>query len=227
MKKRHTDNCKLIDDDTRYPAREAFELVGRGKAPKFDESVDVAIRLGIDPKKSDQMVRGSVRLPNGLGKNVRVVVFAKGDKVQEAEAAGAEHVGADELIEKISKGWFDFDKAVATPDMMGAVSKIGKLLGPRGLMPNPKLGTVTTEVGKAVEEVKAGRVEFRVEKGAIVHAPLGRRSFGAEKLEQNFAALVDAIVRAKPAAAKGHYLKGISVSTTMGPGIAIDTAGLQ
>jgi large subunit ribosomal protein L1 len=191
---------------------------------KFDETVDVAVRLGVDPRHADQMVRGTVVLPNGLGKDVRVVVFAKGEKEKEAQEAGAEHVGNEELIDRIKEGWFDFDKAIATPDMMGAVGKIGKLLGPRGLMPNAKTGTVTFDVGRAVKELKAGKIDFRVEKAGIVHAPLGKVSFGPEKLLQNLTAFLETIVRLKPSSSKGTYLKAIAISTTMGPGIKLDTA---
>jgi large subunit ribosomal protein L1 len=189
---------------------------------KFDETVDVAVRLGVDPRHADQMVRGAVVLPNGLGKDVRVLVFAKGEKDREAREAGADHVGAEDLVAKIQEGWFDFDTAIATPDMMGVVGKIGKLLGPRGLMPNPKVGTVTFEIERAIKESKAGKVEFRVEKAGIVHAPVGKVSFEADKLKENVLALVDALVKAKPTAAKGNYLRKISISSTMGPGIMLD-----
>jgi large subunit ribosomal protein L1 len=189
---------------------------------KFDETVDVAVRLGVDPRRADQMVRGAVVLPNGLGKDVRVLVFAKGEKDREAREAGADHVGAEDLVAKIQEGWFDFDTAIATPDMMGVVGKIGKLLGPRGLMPNPKVGTVTFEIERAIKESKAGKVEFRVEKAGIVHAPVGKVSFESDKLKENVLALVDALVKAKPTAAKGNYLKKISISSTMGPGIMLD-----
>lgn len=191
---------------------------------KFDETVDVAVKLGVDPRHADQMVRGTVVLPNGIGKEVKVLVFAKGEKEKEAQDAGADFVGNEDLIEKIKEGWFDFDKAVATPDMMGSVGKIGKLLGPRGLMPNAKTGTVTFEVAKAIQELKAGKIDFRVQKAGILHAPVGKVSFGAEKLVQNIAAFLDTVIRLKPASSKGTYLKGIAVSTTMGPGIKIDTA---
>ena len=190
---------------------------------KFDETVDVAVRLGVDPRHADQMVRGTVVLPNGLGKEVRVLVFAKGEKEKEAKDAGADYVGNEDLVEKIKEGWFDFDKAVATPDVMGSVGKIGRLLGPRGLMPNAKTGSVTFDVAKAVQELKAGKIDFRVEKAGIVHAPMGKVSFGAEKLIENLAAFLDTLVKMKPTSSKGVYLKGIAVSTTMGPGIKIDT----
>jgi len=194
---------------------------------KFDETVDVVVRLGVDPRHADQMVRGTVVLPNGLGKEVKVLVFAKGEKEKEALNADADFVGSDELIEKIKKGWFGFDKAVATPDIMGSVGKIGKLLGPRGLMPNAKTGTITFDVAKAVNELKAGKIDFRAEKAGIVHAPMGKVSFGVEKIVQNMAAFLETIIRLKPVSSKGTYLKGIAVSTTMGPGIKIDTANVK
>ena len=194
---------------------------------KFDETVDVAVRLSVDPRHADQMVRGSVILPNGLGKKVTVLVFAKGEKESEAQEAGADFVGNDDLIEKIKGGWFGFDKAVATPDIMGSVGKIGKLLGPRGLMPNAKTGTVTFDVARAIQELKAGKIDFRVEKAGIVHAPMGKVSFGVDKILQNLTAFLETIVRLKPASSKGTYLKGIAVSTTMGPGIKIDTSSLK
>ncbi|MDJ0816433.1 MAG: 50S ribosomal protein L1 [Desulfobacterales bacterium] len=191
---------------------------------KFDESVDVAVRLGVDPRHADQMVRGSVVLPNGTGKTIKILVFAKGEKEKEAQEAGADFVGNDDLIEKIKGGWFGFDKAVATPDMMGTVGKIGKLLGPRGLMPNAKTGTVTFDLVRAISELKAGKIDFRVEKAGIVHAPMGRVSFGVEKIVQNITAFIETILRLKPASSKGTYLKGIALSTTMGPGVRIDAA---
>jgi len=211
-----------VDRSTVYPLKTAVEVVKDTAYAKFDETVDVAVKLGVDPRHADQMVRGAVVLPNGLGKNVRVLVFAKGEKEKEALDAGADYVGADDLVAKIQEGWFEFDTAIATPDMMGVVGKIGKLLGPRGLMPNPKVGTVTFEVGRAVKESKAGKVEFRVEKAGIVHAPIGKVSFDAEKLQGNLVALVEALVKAKPSAAKGTYIKKISLSSTMGPGINLD-----
>ncbi len=194
---------------------------------KFDETIDVAVRLGVDPRHADQMIRGTVILPNGLGKQVSVLVFAKGEKETEAQEAGADFVGNDELIEKIREGWFGFDKAVATPDIMGSVGKIGKLLGPRGLMPNAKTGTVTFDVARAVQELKAGKIEFRVEKAGIIHAPMGKVSFGVDKIFQNVTAFLETIVRLKPASSKGTYLKGIAVSTTMGPGIKIDISSIK
>jgi large subunit ribosomal protein L1 len=209
-----------------YPLEEALRLVKESSYTKFDESVDLAINLGIDPRKSDQMVKGSVVLPHGIGKKVRVLVFAKGEKEKEAEEAGADIVGAEDLVEKITKGWLDFDKAVATPDIMGLVGKLGKILGPRGLMPNPKLGTVTFDIAKAVKEIKAGKVEYRAEKAGIVHIPIGRVSFDMQKLFDNAMTIVDSILKAKPATSKGRYLKKVSVSSTMGLGIAVDVASL-
>ena len=191
---------------------------------KFDETVDVAVRLGVDPRHADQMVRGTVILPNGTGKEVKILVFAKGEKEKEALDAGADFVGNDDLVEKIKGGWFGFDKAIATPDMLGTVGKIGKLLGPRGLMPNAKTGTVTFEVARAVNELKAGKIDFRVEKAGIVHVPMGKVSFGVEKIIQNIAAFIETILRLKPASSKGTYLRGIAISTTMGPGVKVDTA---
>jgi len=216
-----------IDPEKAYQVEDAFELIEDLKAASFDETVDVALRLGVDPRKSDQMVRGTVVLPHGTGKSVRVAVFAKGDKEKEAHEAGADAVGAEDLIEKIQGGWLDFDKAIATPDMMGQVSKLGKVLGPRGMMPNPKLGTVTMDIAKAVNEVKGGKVEFKVDKGANVHCPIGKLSFGKDKLRENFMALLNEIKKAKPDAAKGTYLKNLVVSTTMGPGIKLDPAALR
>jgi large subunit ribosomal protein L1 len=207
-----------------YPAHEAVEQVKQAAFAKFDESVDIAVRLGVDPKHADQIVRGTVSLPNGTGKTVRVLAITSGDKAKEAEAAGADFVGTD-YIQKIKDGWLDCDVIVATPDVMGQLGALGKILGPRGLMPNPKAGTVTMDVGRAVKELKAGKIEFRVDKAGIVHAPIGKKSFTAEALEQNLQAFMDAIVRAKPAAAKGHYVRSVTVSSTMGPGVALDPAG--
>ena len=211
-----------VESGKRYSLKEAIELVVTTSKAKFDETVDGAIRLGVNPAHADQMVRGSVVLPHGLGKSVRVLVFAKGEKEKEALEAGADVVGADDIIEKIKAGWLDFDRVVATPDMMGSVGKLGKILGPRGLMPNPKVGTVTFDVAKAVQELKAWKVEFRVEKAGIVHSPLGKVSFGPEKLQENTLALIETIVKLKPASSKGTYLRSISISTTMGPGVKID-----
>ncbi|SFN11491.1 50S ribosomal protein L1 [Thermodesulforhabdus norvegica] len=212
-----------VDPTRRYSFEEAVKLALECSYANFDETVDIAVRLGVDPRHADQMVRGSVVLPNGLGRQVRVLVFAKGEKVQEALDAGADYAGGEEYIEKIQKeGWLEFDKTVATPDMMGAVGKIGKILGPRGLMPNAKLGTVTFDVARAVKEIKAGKLDFRVDKAGIVHAPMGKVSFGPEKLLQNMAAFIDTLIRLKPAASKGTYIRGVAVSTTMGPGIKVD-----
>jgi large subunit ribosomal protein L1 len=222
--KKYLEAAKLIDRAKLYDPAEALELVKKTASAKFDESVEVSIRLGVDPRHADQQVRGAVSLPAGTGKNVRVVVFAKGDKAKEAEAAGADVVGAEDLVTKIQEGWLDFDVAVATPDMMGAVGKLGRVLGPRGLMPNPKTGTVTFDVANAVKEIKAGKVEYRTDKAGIVGAAIGKASFDVEKLAMNFKAFMDAIVRAKPATAKGVYLKSITLSTTMGPGIKVNPA---
>ncbi len=211
-----------VDRSKSYPLTDGLELVKSAAFAKFDETVDVVVKLGVDPRHADQMVRGAVVLPNGLGKDVRVLVFAKGEKEREAREAGADFVGADDLVAKIQGGWFDFDTAIATPDMMGVVGKIGKLLGPRGLMPNPKVGTVTFDLARAVKESKSGKVEFRVEKAGIVHAPVGKVSFTAETLRQNIIALVEALQKAKPSAAKGTYMKKVCVSSTMGPGVSID-----
>ncbi|MDU0460820.1 MAG: 50S ribosomal protein L1 [Geobacteraceae bacterium] len=220
--KKHSEAMSKIDRSKLYPLGTALDVVKQAAYAKFDETVEVAVRLGVDPRHADQMVRGAVVLPNGLGKEVRVLVFAKGEKEKEALEAGADFVGADDLVAKIQAGWFDFDTAIATPDMMGVVGKIGKLLGPRGLMPNPKVGTVTFEVGRAVKESKAGKVEFRVEKAGIIHAPVGKVSFGADMLKGNLLALVEALVKAKPSAAKGTYIKKISLSSTMGAGVNLD-----
>jgi len=211
-----------VDRNKRYELEEGVKLLLQTAYAKFDEGVDLAIRLGVDPKKADQMVRGTAVLPHGTGKKVRVLVFAKGQKEKEALDAGADVVGAEDLIEKISKGWLEFDKAVATPDMMGLVSKLGKILGPRGLMPNPKVGTVTFDLEKAVREIKAGKVEFKVEKAGVVHVPVGKVSFGQGQLLENTRALLEVILRAKPPTSKGIYLRSIALSTTMGPGIKID-----
>src|SRR5947209_2521382 len=227
--KRYRQAAAKIDRARRYPLDEAIQvLVTTEGVTKFDETVELAVKLGVDPRQADQNVRGTVVLPHGRGKAVRVVVFARGEKAQEASDAGADHVGAEELAKKIQdEQWLEFDTAIATPDMMGAVGRLGKIFGPRGLMPNPKVGTVTFEVGKAVREVKAGKVEFRVEKAGIVHVPIGKRSFGAEKLLANAQALLTSLLRAKPASAKGHYMQSVAVSTTMGPGIRIDPATVR
>ncbi len=225
--KQHKAAKAQIDRTQVYTLEEGIALVKQAAFAKFDETVDISVRLGVDPRKADQMVRGAVVLPNGLGKTVRVLVFAKGEKAQEAQAAGADYVGADDLVARIQGGWFDFDTAIATPDMMGTVGKIGKLLGPRGLMPNPKVGTVTFDIGRAVNEAKSGKVEYRVEKAGIVHAPVGKVSFDPEKLAGNILAVMDALVKAKPQTSKGTYLKKISLSSTMGPGINLDVPTVQ
>ena len=223
MGKKYIESAKLIDKSALYNPNEALELTLKTAKANFDETIELHVRLGVDPRHADQQVRGAVVLPNGTGRTVRVLVFAKGAKADEAKAAGADFVGAEELVTKIqSENWFDYDVVVATPDMMGVVGRIGRVLGPKGLMPNPKSGTVTFDVAKAIEEIKAGKVEYRVDKTAIVHCPIGKKSFGVEKLKENFTALMEALVKAKPAAAKGQYLKSVSVSSTMGPGAKIN-----
>ena len=216
-----------IDRTARYDLDGGITILKETGPAKFDESVDMAIRLGVNPKHADQMVRGTVVLPHGVGKSIRVLVFAKGEKEKEAQEAGADFVGAEDLVEKITGGWTDFDKAIATPDLMGTVGKLGKILGPRGLMPNPKVGTVTFDVGRAVKELKAGRVEFKVDKSGIVHTTVGKVSFDIEKLKENVLALMDVIIRAKPASSKGTYLKSVAISTTMGPGVKLDPNTLR
>jgi large subunit ribosomal protein L1 len=222
--KKYIESKKKINAGESSGFEEAVRMTLESSFAKFDETVDVVVRLGVDPRHADQMVRGSVILPNGTGKEVKILVFAKGEKEKEALDSGADFVGNEDLIEKIKGGWFGFDKAVATPDMMGTVGKIGKLLGPRGLMPNAKSGTVTFDIAKAVDELKAGKIDFRVEKAGIVHAPMGKVSFGVEKIIQNIAAFLETILRLKPASSKGTYLRGIALSTTMGPGVKIDAA---
>jgi len=225
--KRFKQSLERVDRNKRYDVEEAFSLLKTFKAAKFNESVDVAIRLGVDPKQSDQMVRGVVRLPHGTGKKVRILVFAKGDKEQEARDAGADFVGSEDLVEKIKGGWLDFDKAIATPDMMAKIGPVAKILGPRGLMPNPKVGTVTKDIAKAVQDQRAGSVEFRVEKAGILHVPIGRLNFEANQLKENFLMLMEQVVRAKPPSAKGIYILSVSLSSTMGPGIKIDASKAQ
>jgi large subunit ribosomal protein L1 len=220
--KKYLEAKAKVDRSKRYELEESVKLLLETAYAKFDEGVDLAIRLGVDPKKADQMVRGTVVLPHGTGKKVQVLVFAKGQKEKEALDAGADFVGGEDLIEKISKGWLDFDKAVATPDMMGLVSKLGKVLGPRGLMPNPKVGTVTFDLERAIKEIKAGKVEFKVEKAGVIHVPVGKVSFGFGRLLENIKMLLEVIMRAKPPTSKGIYLRSIALSTTMGPGIKID-----
>ena len=224
--KNYREAMALFDRRTQYPLDEAVDLLKKMPVRKIDESVEVVIRLGVDPRHADQQVRGSMVLPNGLGKSQSVVVFAKGEQAAAAEAAGADVVGADDLVKRVADGWTDFDVAIATPDMMGTVGKLGRVLGPRGLMPNPKSGTVTPDVSRAVQEAKAGRVEFRVDKAGNVHVPVGKISFETDKLLENAKALIDTIVRARPSAAKGTYMRSVTMSTTMGPGIRIDRSGL-
>ncbi|HEL7463038.1 TPA: 50S ribosomal protein L1 [Listeria monocytogenes] len=224
--KKYQDALKQIDANKVYTAEEAVELAKKIDFAKFDATVEVAFRLGVDPKKADQQIRGAVVLPNGTGKTQRVLVFAKGEKAKEAEAAGADYVGESEFVEKINQGWFEFDVIVATPDMMGEVGKLGRVLGPKGLMPNPKTGTVTMDVTKAVNEIKAGKVEYRVDKAGNVHAAIGKVSFDAAKLVENFRTVNDVLQKAKPAAAKGTYVKNLSVTTTFGPGIKVDPVSL-
>ena len=223
MGKKYVESTKLIDKSVLYTPSEALDLAVKTAKAKFDETVELHVRLGVDPRHADQQVRGAVVLPNGTGRSVKVLVFAKGAKAQEAQEAGADFVGAEELVQKIQgENWFDYDVVVATPDMMGVVGRLGRVLGPKGLMPNPKSGTVTFDVAKAIAEIKAGKVEYRVDKTAIVHCPIGKVSFGVEKLQENFHALMEALVKAKPAAAKGQYVKSVSVSSTMGPGAKIN-----
>jgi large subunit ribosomal protein L1 len=222
--KKYTEAVKLIERSKAYSVTEAVELVKKTSTTKFDASVEVAFRLGVDPKKADQQLRGAVVLPNGTGKTQRVLVFAKGEKAKEAEAAGADYVGDTEYINKISGGWFEFDVIVATPDMMGEVGKLGRTLGPKGLMPNPKTGTVTFDVAKAVNEIKAGKVEYRVDKAGNVHVPIGKVSFEDEKLVENFNTIFDTMVKVKPAAAKGTYMKNVAITSTMGPSVKIDAS---
>ena len=223
--KKYSDAAKLVDRTVQYDTAEAIALVKKTATAKFDETVEVHIRTGCDGRHAEQQIRGAVVLPNGTGKSVRVLVFAKGDKLSEAEAAGADYVGGEELIPKIQNdGWLDFDVVVATPDMMGVVGRLGKVLGPKGLMPNPKAGTVTMDVAKAVNDIKAGKIEYRLDKANIIHVPVGKVSFDETKLQENFDALMEAIVKAKPAALKGQYLRSITLATTMGPGVKVSTA---
>jgi len=221
--KRYSEIKSKVDSTRRYELEEALGLVIETATARFDETVDVAIKLGVDPRKADQMVRGTVVLPHGTGKTVKILVFAKGEKEKEAIDAGADYVGSEDLAKKIQEGWLEFDKAIATPDMMGVVGKLGRILGPRGLMPNPKVGTVTFDVARAIQELKSGRIEFRVEKAGIIHSPVGRVSFGSEKLVENVKALLDTVIRLKPATSKGVYLRGLAVSSTMGPGVKIES----
>ncbi len=225
--KRFKSNSSKVERGSKYSLEEAMKLVTETANAKFDESIDVSVRLGVDPKQSDQQVRGAIALPHGLGKDVRVLVFAKGPKENEAKEAGADFVGADDLVEKIKGGWLDFDKVIATPDMMATVAKVAKVLGPRGLMPNPKVGTVTMNVKDAVTGEKKGKLAYRVEKAGIVHASIGRKSMGADKLADNFKTLFSALLKAKPASSKGVYMKNIALSSTMGPGVGVDVSSAQ
>ena len=221
--KRYVEAAKLVDRTKAYEAKEALDIIEKMPKAKFDETVELHVRLGVDSKHADQQVRGTVVLPNGTGKSLKVLVFAKGDKAKEAEAAGADYVGAEELVPKIEKeNWFDYDVIVATPDMMGVIGRLGKVLGPKGLMPNPKSGTVTMDVTKAISEIKSGKVEYRLDKTNIIHLGIGKVSFGAEKLAENYQTVIDAIIKAKPAAAKGQYIKSVTLTTTMGPSIVIN-----
>ncbi|OXS73836.1 50S ribosomal protein L1 [Domibacillus enclensis] len=222
--KKFQDAAKLVDRTKQYSVEEAIELVKKTSTVKFDATVEAAFRLGVDPKKADQQIRGALVLPNGTGKTQRVLVFAKGEKAKEAEAAGADHVGDSDFINKIQQGWFEFDVIVATPDMMGEVGKLGRVLGPKGLMPNPKTGTVTFDVTKAIQEIKAGKVEYRVDKAGNIHVPVGKVSFESDKLIENFTAIFDTMMKVKPSAAKGVYMKNIAVTSTMGPGVKVDAA---
>ena len=226
--KNYSDSMKLLDRTVQYDLPQAIDLVQKTAKAKFDETIELSVRLGVDPRHADQQVRGAVVLPHGTGKTRKVLVIAKGDKQKEAEEAGADFVGADEMVARIqTEGWMDFDVVVATPDMMGVVGRIGRILGPKGLMPNPKSGTVTFEVEKAVKEIKAGKVEYRVYKQSIVHVPIGKASFGTEKLTENFSTILEALIKAKPAAAKGKYLRSVAISSTMGPGIKINSSKLS
>ncbi|MEH7386599.1 50S ribosomal protein L1 [Bacillus sp. JJ1521] len=220
--KKYVEAAKLVDRTKAYSVAEAIELVKKTNTAKFDATVEVAFRLGVDPKKADQQIRGAVVLPNGTGKTQRVLVFAKGEKAKEAEAAGADYVGDSEFITKINQGWFDFDVIVATPDMMGEVGKLGRVLGPKGLMPNPKTGTVTFDVTKAINEIKAGKVEYRIDKSSNIHVPIGKISFDDQKLIENFTTIYETMLKVKPSAAKGTYMKNVAVSSTMGPGVKVD-----
>lgn len=226
--KKYQDSLKLVDRTKQYDLGEAIELVQKTAVANFDETIELAVRLGVDPRHADQQVRGTVVLPHGTGRTERILVFAKGDKLKEAQEAGADYAGGEELVQKIQQeNWFDFDVVVATPDMMGVVGRIGRVLGPKGLMPNPKAGTVTFDVAQAVEEIKAGKVEYRVDKAAIINVPIGKKSFGTEKLTENLKTLMSAIIKSKPAAAKGRYLRSVTVASTMGPGIRINGSKLM
>lgn len=223
--KRYLESKKAMDTSRPYALGEAVSILKKGNPCKFDETVELSVRLGVDPRQADQMVRGSTKLPHGTGRTLRVVAIAKGEKAKEAQAQGADHVGAEDVVEKIKGGWLDFDKVVATPDMMAQVGKLGQILGPRGLMPNPKSGTVTMEIGKAVQELKAGKIDYRVDKTGIIHTIAGKASFEEKKLKENIQTLMESVVKAKPSAAKGVYIKSVTLSTTMGPGVKVDPTG--
>ncbi len=225
--KRYRASLEQVERDRAYKVQDGIDLLLSGTKPKFDETADLAMNLGVDPRHADQNVRGAIVLPHGTGRDVRVIAFAKGEKEKEARDAGADEVGAEDLAKRIQDGWLDFERVVATPDLMSVVGRLGRVLGPRGLMPNPKVGTVTVDIGEAIREQKAGKVEFRVDKAGVIHLPFGRVSFGADKLRENLLACIDAILRAKPSSAKGTYLKKVSISTTMGPGIHLDSSALQ
>ncbi len=225
--KRYRASLEQVERDRAYKVQDGIDLLLSGSKPKFDETADLAMSLGVDPRHADQNVRGAIVLPHGTGRDVRVIAFAKGEKEKEARDAGADEVGAEDLAKRIQDGWLDFERVVATPDLMSVVGRLGRVLGPRGLMPNPKVGTVTVDIGEAIREQKAGKVEFRVDKAGVIHLPFGRVSFGADKLRENLLACIDAILRAKPSSAKGTYLKKVSISTTMGPGIHLDSSALQ
>lgn len=225
--KKYLESAKIVDKNKQYDPAEALDLVQKTAKAKFDETIEIHIRLGVDSRHADQQVRGAVVLPHGTGKKIRVLVFAKGDKIKEAENAGADYVGAEDLVTKIqNENWFDFDVVVATPDMMGVVGRLGKVLGPKGLMPNPKAGTVTMDVTKAIADIKAGKIEYRLDKTNIIHCPIGKASFGAEKLQDNFQTLMEAVIKAKPSAAKGQYLRSVTLTSTMGPGIKVNSQKL-
>lgn len=225
--KRYRTSKEMIEQDKKYELAQAVELVKKMASSKFDETVDIALKLGVDPKKADQMVRGSVVLPNGTGKELKILVFAKGEKVKEAEDAGADYVGGDELVDKIKAGWLEFDRTIATPDMMGSVGKLGKILGPRGLMPNPKIGTVTFDVAKVIQEIKRGKMDFKVEKNGILHVPIGKVSFTIEQLIENATAFLETVNKLKPSASKGQYFRSLAIASTMGPGVKIDVLQIR
>jgi len=225
--KKYSTAIKRIEGNKKYELQEAIDLIKKMASANFDESVDIVVKLGVDPKKADQMVRGSVVLPHGTGKNVKILVFAKGEKEKEALEAGADYAGGDELVEKVKGGWIDFDRTVATPDMMSSVGKLGKILGPRGLMPNPKIGTVTFDVARVIQEIKKGKIDFKVEKNGILHAPIGKASFSIENLKENALIFLETVVKLKPQTSKGQYLKGLAIASTMGPGVKLDETSIR